>query len=124
MHQATIIQRLARATFWAALLFAFVMATLPHPPQVMGTMWDKAQHMIAFAVLTALACIAFATTRTRTILLWLAGFGALIEFVQAIPALHRDSDIHDWAADLIAISLVLLLRLAIKRFVLPAGRRA
>jgi hypothetical protein len=36
-------------------------------------------------------------------------FGAAIELAQAIPALHRDSDIIDWIADTIACGLVLLL---------------
>jgi VanZ family protein len=36
-------------------------------------------------------------------------FGAFIEVVQAIPALHRDSDVKDWIADTIAAAAVLLL---------------
>ena len=43
----------ARILFWAALLFAFVMATLPQPPLVVATS-DKVQHMLAFAALTLL----------------------------------------------------------------------
>ena len=35
-------------------------------------------------------------------------FGALIEVVQAIPALHRDSDVLDWIADTFAVIVVLL----------------
>jgi len=34
---------------------------------------------------------------------------ALIEVVQAIPALHRDSDVLDWLADTAACGVVLLL---------------
>jgi len=33
------------------------------------------------------------------LLLGLMAFGALIEMVQAIPQLHRDSDLLDWLAD-------------------------
>jgi hypothetical protein len=29
-------------------------------------------------------------------------FGAMIEFAQLIPALHRDSDPYDWIADTLA----------------------
>ncbi len=36
-------------------------------------------------------------------------FGALIEVVQAIPALHRDSDVLDWLADTVAVVVVLLI---------------
>jgi VanZ family protein len=36
-------------------------------------------------------------------------FGALIEVVQAIPALQRDSDIKDWIADTVAVAVVLVI---------------
>jgi hypothetical protein len=36
-------------------------------------------------------------------------FGAVIEVVQAIPMLHRDSDVMDWIADTAAVLVVLLL---------------
>jgi hypothetical protein len=32
----------------------------------------------------------------------------VIELVQAIPALHRDSDVKDWIADTLAAGVVLL----------------
>jgi hypothetical protein len=38
----------------------------------------------------------------------LSAFGGFIEVVQAIPALHRDSDIKDWIADTLACGIVLL----------------
>ena len=37
----------------------------------------------------------------------LSAFGAIIEVLQAIPALNRDSDPVDWLADTIAAALVL-----------------
>jgi hypothetical protein len=33
----------------------------------------------------------------------LSGFGALIEYVQGLPSVHRDRDFWDWVADTIAI---------------------
>ena len=36
-------------------------------------------------------------------------FGAVIEIVQSIPALHRDSDVLDWIADTAAVVVVLVL---------------
>src|SRR5438094_451884 len=42
---------LRRVLFWAAALFAFVMAILPHPPELPGNPSDKLQHMAAFAPL-------------------------------------------------------------------------
>jgi VanZ family protein len=101
--------RIARALFWAAALFAFVMAVLPHPPDLPLHPSDKIQHVIAFAVLGALAAWAYPASAPTRLVVRLSLFGAAIELAQAIPALHRDSDIIDWIADTIACGLVLLL---------------
>jgi hypothetical protein len=37
----------------------------------------------------------------------LSAFGALIEFVQGLPMVHRDRDFWDWVADTIAIACAL-----------------
>jgi len=99
----------ARAIFWAAAAFAFVMAVVPHPPQVPGEPNDKVQHIIAFATLALLGSFAYPATALVQLLLRLSLFGALIELVQAIPALHRDSDVLDWLADTAAALVVLVL---------------
>jgi len=98
-----------RILFWAAAVFAFVMAVIPHPPHVPGEPSDKVQHIFAFATLGLLGAWAYARARLLRIAMALSLFGALIEVVQAIPALHRDSDPLDWAADTIACAAVLLL---------------
>jgi hypothetical protein len=107
--------RLLRLAFWAALLFTFVMATLPHPPQLPGAPTDKVQHILAFAVLTGLAVAGWPAASRLRLFLGLSGFGVLIELVQAIPALHRSSDWRDWIADTAAILVVLALAAAIRR---------
>jgi hypothetical protein len=99
----------ARSIFWAAAAFAFVMAVLPHPPEVPGHPNDKLQHIAAFAALSLLGSFAYPRTALTKLLLWLSLFGAFIEVVQAIPALHRDSDPLDWLADTAAVTVVLLL---------------
>jgi hypothetical protein len=99
--------RAAKALFWAAAAFAFVMAVLPHPPELPGEPSDKIQHVTAFAVLALLASWAFPRLRPPGLILRLSLFGAAIELVQAIPVLHRDSDVLDWIADTIACALVL-----------------
>src|SRR6266581_3460708 len=104
----TISVPLRRMLFWAAALLAFVMAVLPHPPELPGNPSDKVQHMVAFATLGLLGASAFAETALLQLLAGLSVFGALIEVVQAIPAIHRDSDVKDWIADTIAAALVLL----------------
>jgi VanZ family protein len=99
----------ARALFWAAACFAFVMAVLPHPPQVPGEPNDKVQHITAFATLALLGSFAYPRTALLRLLAGLSLFGAFIEVVQAIPMLHRDSDVLDWLADTVAVVVVLLI---------------
>jgi len=97
-----------RVLFWAAVLFAFVMAVLPHPPKLPGAPDDKVQHIIAFLTLAALGHVAFGRTATRRLIIGLSLFGALIEIVQMIPALHRDADVLDWLADTVAVLIILV----------------
>ncbi len=97
-----------RIALFVAALFAFVMAILPHPPQLMPyNPGDKVQHMLTFVVLAALARVAYPKATGRRIFLWLSAFGAVIEVAQMIPALHRDADTWDWVADSCAIMAVL-----------------
>ena len=98
-----------RALFWAAAMFAFVMAVLPHPPRLPGDPSDKVLHITAFATLGLLGSFAYPAASVLRLLLPLSLFGALIEVVQAIPALHRDSDVVDWIADTVAAGVVLVL---------------
>lgn len=97
-----------RLLFWAAVIFAFVMAVLPHPPAVPGQPNDKIQHIAAFTALSLLGTWAYPRSLLH-LLVGLSLFGAFIELVQAIPALHRDCDVKDWIADTVACGTVLLL---------------
>ncbi len=97
-----------RASFWAALSFAFAMALLPQPPQLPGAPSDKMQHVIAFATLAGLGSAAYRAMSLMKLLVSLSAFGAVIEVLQAIPALHRDSDPLDWLADITVAALVLV----------------
>jgi VanZ family protein len=118
-------ERLCRFAFWAALLLAFVMAVLPKPPQLPGAPTDKVQHILAFVVLTILANAGYSRLRPMTLVFALAGFGALIEIVQAIPALHRSSDIMDWLADMAAALITMGIVIGLRRLGLtPDGKRA
>jgi len=107
--------RLFQFAFGLAVVLAFVMATLPHPPEIPWHPEDKIQHITAFVVLTVLAIPAFPRVRLLNIVLGLSAFGGLIEIVQAIPALHRDSDWLDWLADTVAILGALGITLLLRR---------
>ena len=98
-----------RMIFWVAVLYAFVMAVIPHPPEIPGVSNDKVQHIIAFLVLGTLASFAYSAVRPAYLGAGLSLFGALIEVIQLIPALHRDGDPVDWVADTAAAGLVIIL---------------
>src|SRR5205085_9423502 len=82
---------LRRILFWAAAIFAFAMAIMPHPPELPGGPSDKVQHVAAFATLGVLGAWAYVETPVLALFAGLSFFGAAIELVQGIPALHRDS---------------------------------
>jgi hypothetical protein len=97
-----------KALFWAAALFALVMALLPHPPDIPGDPSDKIQHVVAFATLGILGTLAYPRGPVLRLVVGLSLFSAFIEIAQAIPALHRDSDPLDWVADTLACAMVVI----------------
>lgn len=112
---------LLRLSFWAATVFAFVMAITPRTPEVLDGVSDKYQHMLAFAVLGVLAALAYRRTPYWRLFIGLALFGGLIELVQLIPALNRDGDLVDWAVDMAAAATALA-AIALARKLGPADR--
>ncbi|RZT47619.1 hypothetical protein EV283_3105 [Sphingomonas sp. BK036] len=107
---------LLRLVLVAALVFAVTMALLPKPPHVpIDQFGDKFEHMLAFATIALLAAFSYPTARLFRIGERLSFLGALIEVLQSIPSLHRDCDIHDWIADTLAITVVLLIVWAVRR---------
>ncbi|MEG8025530.1 conserved membrane hypothetical protein [Sphingomonas aurantiaca] len=107
---------LLRLVLVAAVVFAVTMALLPKPPHVpIDQFGDKFEHMLAFATIALLAAFSYPTARLFRIGERLSFLGALIEVLQSIPSLHRDCDIHDWIADTLAITVVLLIVWAVRR---------
>ena len=97
-----------RLLFWGALVFAVVMALLPHPPRTPIDSWgDKAEHALAFGVLTLLGSGAYPRMPLVRLGERLSFLGALIEVGQSIPALHRDCDILDWVTDTLTVIVFL-----------------
>jgi hypothetical protein len=97
----------AKLAFFCALIFTFYSAVIPPRQAIQLVPWDKAEHFIAFYGLTGLAAAAFPKRQLFVIAVLLSGFGALIEFVQGLPMVHRDRDFWDWVADTIAIGAAL-----------------
>lgn len=112
------------ALFWAALIFAFVMAVLPRPPQLPGQPSDKVQHILAFTVLSGLALAAFPRAAPTRIFAGLAFVGGLIELVQTIPMLHRDGSFIDFAVDCGAVLVVLTIGVPLRRLIARQFSRA
>ena len=98
-----------RAALGLALLAVAWLAFDPAPPPAADTGWDKANHVLAFAVLAWLASLA-AWPHPRHRLAVAAGllaYGVLIEAVQSqLPA--RSAEWADLAADAVGIACGLL----------------
>jgi VanZ family protein len=107
---------LFRIALFGAVAFAVTMALLPKPPNLpIDQFGDKFSHMLAFATMALLAALAYPRMRLVRIGERLSFLGALVEVIQSIPSLHRDCDIHDWVADTIAITVVLVIVATIRR---------
>jgi hypothetical protein len=101
--------KILRVVFWIAVATALVMALIPHPPHLPGEPSDKVQHIAAFLTLGALGSFAYPKTNPLYLGAGLSLFGAAIEILQLIPALHRDGDPVDWLADTAAVALIMIL---------------
>lgn len=114
-----------RAVFFVLWAFALFMALTPKPPKLpVDRFGDKFEHIMAFAVLAVFARLGFRDCPDRRILVRMSLAGAMIEVIQAIPALHRDCDWRDWLADTLAVAVVLLMMRALPwRSLLPATRK-
>ena len=97
----------AKVAFWAAMAITLWFAFAPPHAGPPLLPWDKAEHVLAFFTLSALALAAFPRVRP----VWLAGalslLGALIEIIQGTPLVNRDCDVWDWVADTVAVLAVM-----------------
>ena len=113
MLKVSTMLRLAQFTFWAALIFTFICAVLPSQHVIHIFKWDKAEHFLAFYVLTGLAVAAFPHGSLIIIAASLSAFGALIELVQGLSFVGRDRDFQDWVTDTVAIGMAMAPMLAV-----------
>ncbi len=91
--------------FAVAVLLYLCLAPSKALPEV--SLWDKAEHAIAWFVLAAVG-LAFWPRRPRRIAGFALALGALVEVLQAIMPLGRDGDWHDWAADSVGVGVALI----------------
>lgn len=106
---------LRRWAFWLCLLAVLTLALLPPSRFVPTTVWDKANHVFAFAVLAVLGCAAY-RGRTAKVLLGLLVYGAAIEVLQALTP-YRWGE----AADVVADGMGLLLGWQLGRLLRQRG---
>lgn len=97
--------KLFRAWFGLAVLVIGVLALIPskHLQVPLFDWWDKAQHVLAFAVLTGLGLRAYAAA-WRRVLLGLLLYGVLIELAQHLSG-WRVGEWPDALADAVGVCL-------------------
>ena len=88
-----------------AILLYLTQAPIRDLPPV--DLWDKAEHALAWAVLTACGLLLF-PRRPRRIVLLVLGYGGLVELFQALLPFGRDADWWDWVADAAGVATVLI----------------
>ncbi len=98
---------LGRIACLAACVLTLVSAFAPARDAPHLLPWDKAEHFLAFYALAILGAAAFPRWNALWIAAPLLALGGLIEIVQALPIVGRDSDIHDWYADTIGVVFAL-----------------
>ena len=108
------LQPWARAAFWLGTVAVLVLSLLPAehlPARGPFNLWDKAQHALAFAMLTVLGLIAWPQPALRwQLLLSLVALGGAIEVAQHLSG-WRHGEWADAAADAVGVALVGLVRL-------------
>ena len=90
--------------FWSAALGVAVLSLMPIaylPPQVFS-LWDKAQHALAFTALALLGLLAYPRQPWRMVLALLA-FGGAIDLAQAATG-WRYGEWSDWLADAVGLA--------------------
>lgn len=103
---------LGRAATVVCASAVLVLALMPAPPDALSTGWDKANHLLAFAVLGMLARWGWHSHWRWPALL---AFGAAIELLQA-QAPPREASWADLGADALGLALAAGLLLAIRRW--------
>ena len=103
-----LLSRAARWLFVPAVLLVVWGELTPSPPAVIGGLWDKAEHFIAYFVLAGLATMGLGLCRR---LLWamigILSLGGMLEILQRFTG--RDPDVKDMLANILGVAIGLCL---------------
>jgi VanZ family protein len=112
------LQPWACALFWLATLAVLALTLAPGhylPDKGPFNLWDKAQHAMAFGVLTALGLVAWPARAQRFgLLAGLLMLGGAIEVAQHLTG-WRHGEWADWAADAVGVAIAAALGLLRQR---------
>ena len=109
-----------RLLFWSACVAVLALSLSPteHLPEQLFSIWDKAQHALAFAGLMVLGSWAYPLRRLQAAL-GLLIFGLGIELVQAATG-WRFGEVADLLADAVGVAVGGVVSVAVMRVM---GRR-
>jgi len=93
----------------AVLLWLSLAPTDELPPI---TFWDKAEHALAYVVLTGLGLLLF-PGRIRDLVMGILALGIGIEVAQSLMGLGRQGDWHDVVADSLGILAAVTIQAAV-----------
>lgn len=106
MMQRSAAMQLIRLLFWLSLVGIFTLSVLPSDrlPVMSASVWDKAQHALAFALLTLLAHLGWPESPPLRALGGLLAFGLAIEVAQAVLG-WRHGEFADVVADATGLAI-------------------
>lgn len=102
----------------AALTCAIMLAWLAFRPATgveQGLPWDKANHALAFLVLTVLTGRGWPDLSRGLLILIMLAAGLGIELVQGVPQIGRDADVWDVVADGVGVAAGLAVLAGLRR---------
>ena len=107
------IHRLLRATFYVASVLVFALSLMPSAALPPTTIGDKAEHIIAYALL---ALLGGASTERGIVhmIIGLTAFGTVIELLQAFSP-GRSPDVLDALADFVGASIGVAAAMILRR---------
>ena len=106
--------RIMPLLFGACLVFTIVMALIPSDVLMQFNLWDKAQHALAFAVLTLTGSLAYAN-KTKVVYIGLILYGVIIEVMQNTLTSTRFGGVSDILADSVGMAIGFFIYLAVRK---------